>query len=155
MSNKCFIIGATLTFLGAVLHIAIIIVGADGYLASGAGEELAQLARSGSVYPAFLGSILVGIFLGWSLYALSGAGIIRRLPFLKVCLILIAGLCTVRGLYGFFIPVLFNSPYVAALGLWFWIYSSAIWLTIGLLYSAGIRYNWGYISTLKHNEQQL
>lgn len=146
MHSKSFMLAALLTFLGGLLHIAIIIGGPDWYLASGAGEELAQLAQSGSLYPAFLGAILTCIFFGWSLYALSGAGIIRRLPLLKLCLVLIATLCTVRGLYGFFIPLFFTTPYVVSLGGWFWFSSSLIWLTIGLCYAVGIRSRWLYIN---------
>ena len=149
MIKQSFIFGAVLTFLGSLLHIAIIIGGHDWYLASGAGENMATLAKSDSMYPAFVGSILVCIFFGWSLYALSGAGIIRRLPFLKLFLILIAGLCIVRGLYGFFIPLLFNTPYVINLGVWFWVASSMAWLVIGLFYAAGIRSRWPYISGVK------
>ncbi|ALO34498.1 hypothetical protein CMT41_07045 [Colwellia sp. MT41] len=149
MIKQSFIFGAVLTFLGSLLHIAIIIGGPDWYLASGAGENMATLAKSDSMYPAFVGSILVCIFFGWSLYALSGAGIIRRLPFLKLFLILIAGLCIVRGLYGFFIPLLFNTPYVINLGVWFWVASSMVWLVIGLFYAAGIRSRWSYISGVK------
>jgi hypothetical protein len=118
-------------------------------LASGAGENMAKLAESDSIYPTFVGSVLVCIFLGCSLYALSGAGIIRRLPFLKVFLILISALCIVRGLYGFFIPLLFDTPYVVSLGVWFWVYSSMIWLIIGLCYAAGIKSRWSYISDVK------
>lgn len=147
--KHCFIIGAVLTFISSLLHIAIIVGGPDWYLASGAGEAIARLAESGSMYPVFVGSILVSIFLAWSLYALSGAGIIRRLPFLKLFLILIAGLCIVRGLYGFFVPVLFNSAYVASLGIWFWVSSSIIWLATGLFYAEGIRSRWYYITGVK------
>ena len=149
MIKQSFIFGAVLTFLGGLLHIAIIVGGPDWYLASGAGENMATLAKSDSMYPAFVGSILVCIFFGWSLYALSGAGVIRRLPFLKLFLILIAGLCIVRGLYGFFIPLLFNTPYVINLGVWFWITSSMVWSVIGLFYAAGIRSRWSYISGVK------
>lgn len=145
--NWAFITGAILTFFGALLHIAIILGGADWYRASGAGEGLAVLAESGSLYPAFLGSILTSIFFGWSIYALSGAGLIRRLPFLKAALIAIALLCTVRGLYGFVIPIIIQSEYVIKLGTAFWLYSSAIWLAIGLCYAAGLRKNWQYLSS--------
>ncbi len=149
MKARSLILGSALTFLGSMLHIAIIIGGPDWYLASGAGEDLANLAEAGSIYPAFLGSILVCIFLGWSLYGLSGAGVIRRLPFLKLCLLLIAGLCIVRGIYGFFVPFLFPTPYVIHLGTFFWVSSSIIWLAIGLFYAIGIRSNWGYINEPK------
>jgi hypothetical protein len=147
--NKNFIFAAVLTFLGSLLHIAIIIGGPDWYLASGAGESMATLAESDSIYPALIGFILVCIFAGWSLYALSGAGIIRRLPLLKLCLILISALCIVRGLYGFFIPLIFNNSYVVSLGIWFWVYSSVIWLAIGLFYAGGIKARWSYISNVK------
>jgi putative oxidoreductase len=149
MIKLSFIFGSALTFLGSMLHIAIMIGGPDWYLASGAGENIAKLAESGSMYPSFIGSILVCIFFGWSLYALSGAGIIRRLPFLKICLMLITGLCIVRGVYGFFVPLLFNSAYVVSLGMWFWVLSSIIWLAIGIFYAVGIRSNWSYISVVK------
>ncbi|MDC2889721.1 hypothetical protein [Psychrosphaera algicola] len=153
MVKQSFIYGAVLTFLGCILHIAIIIGGPEWYLASGAGENMAKLAETGSIYPAFIGVILVCIFFGWSLYALSGAGVIRRLPFLKECLILISALCMVRGLYGFFVPFLFDSPYVASLGVWFWVYSSTIWLVIGLFYAAGLASRWSYISDKKQSRK--
>lgn len=149
MNTKSFIVAAILTFLGGLLHVAIIIGGPEWYLASGAGEELARLAESGSIYPAFLGSTLVCIFFGWSLYALSGAGVIRRLPLLKACLLLIAGLCIVRGVYGFFIPLLIKTPYVVSLGVWFWVLSSLVWLVIGLSYAVGIRSRWSFINAKK------
>ncbi|WCN13254.1 hypothetical protein GV054_09680 [Marinomonas mediterranea] len=140
-----FILASILTSAGAMLHIAIIIGGPDWYRASGAGNELAQMAESGSVYPAFLGSVLVLIFFGWAIYALSGAGIIMRLPLLKTGLVLIASLCTVRGLYGFFVPVLIKTEYVVGLGIEFWVLSSLVWLAIGLSYLHGLRTNWSYL----------
>ncbi|MDO3384628.1 hypothetical protein QWI17_02125 [Gilvimarinus sp. SDUM040013] len=149
MKKWSFVIGSVLTALGAVLHFAIIIGGPDWYRASGAGEKLAQIAASGSLYPAFLGTCLAFIFLGWSAYALSGAGLIGRLPLLKFALPAIALLCTVRGVYGFFVPFFVKTGYVINLGVGFWVYSSLIWLTIGLSYFAGISLNWTYIAN-KH-----
>lgn len=64
MINNGLIYGSVLTFPAGLLHIAIIIRGPDWYLASGAGEDMAKLAVSGSLYPAIVGSILVCIFFG-------------------------------------------------------------------------------------------
>lgn len=136
---------ALLTSAGAIFHIAIIIGGPVWYRASGAGNELALLAESGSVYPAFLACILALIFFGWAIYALSGAGIIIRLPLLKTVLILISTLCIVRGLYGFCVPVFIKTEYVVGLGVEFWVFSSMIWLSIGLCYLHGLVKNWSYL----------
>ena len=145
-SKWSFLLASILTFVGALLHVAIILGGPDWYRASGAGNELAQMAEAGSYYPLFLGSVLVLIFLGWALYALSGAGVITRLPFLKYVLIAITLLCVVRGLYGFFVPVIIKTKYVIDLGVWFWVFSSIVWLLIGLSYLHGTVKNWVYIN---------
>jgi len=84
MIKQSFIFAAVLTFIGSLLHIAIIVGGPDWYLTFGAGESMTKLTQSDSIYPAFIGSILVCIFFGWSLYALSGAGIIRPPSSFKV-----------------------------------------------------------------------
>ena len=39
----------------------------------------------------------------WAAYGLSGAGVIRRLPLLRLALVLISGAYLVRGLFG--VPV--------------------------------------------------
>lgn len=142
-----FILASLLTSAAAILHIAIIVGGPDWYRASGAGNELALMAESGSAYPAFLGSVLTLIFLGWAIYALSGAGIIIRLPLLKTALILITIVCVVRGLYGFFVPVFIKTEYVASLGVEFWVFSSIVWLSIGLSYLHGVINNWSYLKS--------
>ncbi|WP_370980980.1 hypothetical protein [Agaribacterium sp. ZY112] len=143
-----FSLAAVLSLLAALLHIAIIIGGPTWYLASGAGEQLAAMAASGSWYPTFLGSVLVFIFIAWSLYALSGAGFIARLPFLKFALVAIASVCTLRGLYGFFVPFINKSEYVASLGLSFWFFSSLVWLVLGLSYWLGITSCWADINRM-------
>ncbi len=144
--NWNFIAGAFFTFLVAVYHVAVVIGGADWYRASGAGEELAAMAEAGSLYPPILGSILVLIFLSWSFYALSGAGIILRLPFLKFVLIAISTVFIIRGVYGFFVPVIVQTEYVASMGTSFWVGTSLMSLIIGLSYLTGLRKNWAYIA---------
>ena len=89
VGNQWLRIGGILSFAVALLHMVIIFVGATAYRYFGAGEDMARAAESGSVFPALLTFVLVIIFVLWGLYALSGAGVIRRLPLLRIALIVI------------------------------------------------------------------
>lgn len=82
----------------AILHIAIIFGGAPAYRYFGAGEEMAQMASSGSVLPALITFFIAVIFAVWGLYAFSGARVIRRLPLLQIGLVVIASIYTLRGI---------------------------------------------------------
>ena len=99
LQNKHWLIlGGSLSVAIALLHVAIIFGGAPAYRYFGAGEEMAELATNGSVLPALLTLFLAMIFTLWGLYAFSGAGLMRRLPLLRLGLILIAGVYTLRGI---------------------------------------------------------
>lgn len=118
----------------ALLHVAIIFVGPAGYRYFGAGD-LAPLAEQGSAVPALITSLLVALFAAWGAYALSGAGVLRPLPLLRVALVLIAAIYTLRGLA--VIPELIllargglTAPRMAVF--------SAVSLAIGLLHIAGL-----------------
>ena len=89
------LIAALSSFAIAALHIAIAFVGAPAYLYFGGS---AQLVHSGSSLPTIMTLVLAGVFLVFGLYALSGAGFIRRLPLLGMSLVVIGGLYTFRGL---------------------------------------------------------
>src|SRR3712207_9506617 len=82
--------GALLTGAASLLHVAIIVGGPDWYRFFGAGERMARLAARGSSYPAILTAGIAAALAVWALYALSGAGVVRRLPFLRLALALIA-----------------------------------------------------------------
>jgi len=59
-ANKLLLFAGALSGVAALLHVAIIIGGAEWYRFFGAGEELASMAKSGSWYPAVLtGAIAV------------------------------------------------------------------------------------------------
>lgn len=97
MKNQWLILGGILSFAVALLHVIIIFIGAPAYRYFGAGEDMATAAESGSAFPALLTLFLVAIFAIWGFYGLSGAGVIRRLPLLKIALILIGAVYTLRG----------------------------------------------------------
>ncbi|MCG8528161.1 MAG: hypothetical protein MI748_17405 [Opitutales bacterium] len=129
------------SLLIALLHVVIIFVGAEGYRYFGAGEEMAQMAERGELYPTIATSIITLIFAIWGLYGLSSAGVIRKLPLLKPALWTIAVIFCLRGLM--LIPFLFllNSPYANELRERpvFTVLTSLVSLLLGIGYLSGAR----------------
>ncbi len=96
--HNAWLLAAGAASLGiAVLHIAIIFVGARGYAYFGAGD-LAVLALRGSNYPAFITSLITFVFVVWAAFAASGAGLLPSLPFLRPALAAITLVYCLRGL---------------------------------------------------------
>ncbi|MCI0478006.1 MAG: hypothetical protein L0Y55_17320, partial [Anaerolineales bacterium] len=89
--------GAAANFGIAALHVLIVIVGVPGYIFFGT-ADLARLAMQGSPIPAIATLALAALFAAFGMYALSGAGIIRRLPFTRLALVCIGSVYTLRGL---------------------------------------------------------
>lgn len=81
----------------ALLHVAVILAGAPAYRYFGAGEEMATLAERGSLVPALITLLVTLVFSLFALYAFSGAGLVRRLPLLRLGLCAIAGIYVLRG----------------------------------------------------------
>lgn len=135
--SPILVVAAGLSALAALLHLACIAVGALGYRLLGAGEGMAQMALSGHWYPAVITSVIAAILFAWSLYALSGSGLIRRLPFLRTVLIAITGVYLLRGVA--FFPLMAHFP---GNSMTFWYVSSAICLLFGVVHSFGLRQAW-------------
>jgi hypothetical protein len=138
--NIYLITGAALSAAVAVLHIGCIIFGATWYRFMGVGEGMATLAERGSVRPAIITSFIVLVFIIWSLYALSGAGVISDLPLLRWMLLVITSIYLLRGLLGFF---LYTKPLGRTSEFWLW--SSGICLVLGLIHMMGLQQVWGQI----------
>ncbi|MDO6567713.1 hypothetical protein Q4561_11645 [Alteromonas sp. 1_MG-2023] len=135
--NNQLIIGGCLSFLAALLHIGCVWGGPDWYLFFGAGERMAQLAADGDPYPTIVTLVIASVLTGWGLYALSGAGVIFKLPLLKICLVLITAVYLLRGLAGLVGPFLTSSPVVQQNSITFWIVSSMICCIYGTFYLLG------------------
>ena len=142
LSNYLLILGGLLCFGFAVFQIAIGIV-PEWSAYWGAGDELT------SNRPLLLGASLVVTLLCVvaGLYALSGAGLIRRLPLLRTGLMVIGIICTLRGI-GFVSLVLtglgvFPStvPILTTALL-----SSFVFLLMGLCYLLGLAFGWRSLS---------
>jgi len=138
--NITLIGAALLSAIAALIHIGCIIYGASWYRFFGAGEQMAIWAEQGSNKPSVITSFIVLVLTVWSLYAFSAAGVIAKLPFMKLALIGITSIYLLRGLAGFFLigNSMGRSPE-------FWLWSSLICSIIGVLHLLGLKQIWSTI----------
>lgn len=131
------IIAGTLSAVVAVLHLGCIYFGGSWYRFFGAGEQMARLSEQGSSKPTLITSGIILILSIWSLYAFSAAGIIFKLPLTRIVLVLITFIYLARGIVGFF---LINNPIGRSPE--FWIWSSIICLSFGVVHLIGLKQQW-------------
>lgn len=142
VGSVALIVGGVSSALAALAHIGIIIGGPSWYRFFGAGERMAQMASVGSWRPAVITSLIALVLFAWSAYALSGAGLIQRLPFLRIFLVLVTAVYSARGIAGFFLA--YYAP--GSNGAAFWIWSSAVCLVFGVVHAVGVWGRWDYLS---------
>lgn len=138
-AERWLLAGGVGTGLASLLHLAIIVGGPEWYRFFGAGERMARQAAMGSPTPAILTAGIALVLAVWTFYALSGAGVIRRLPLLGVVLSIIAAILLLRGLLGIPSVFLVDDPYAAQLRakMTFMVVTSAICVGLGLCYAIG------------------
>jgi hypothetical protein len=147
--NYFLLFAGVLSTLAALLHVAIIVGGADWYRFFGAGEEMASMVEAGSLLPAFVIFGIAVVLSAWALYAFSGAGVFRRLPLLRPALIVISLIYLVRGLG--IIPVYYLTPNkVNDFLLW----SSLLSIVYGLSYAIGIGLDWKGLGERRKGERR-
>ena len=139
-TNVLLSIAAVLNAIVALLHIGCIYYGATWYRFMGAGEGMATLAEKGNIQPTIITSFIVLVFSIWTAYALSGAGVISQLPLLSWVLSAITAIYLLRGVAGFFF---YSNPLGRTPEFWLW--SSAICLTLGLVHMFGLKQIWAQI----------
>jgi len=142
--KRLLVVGGLLTAAAALLHVAIILGGPDWYRFFGAGERMARLAARGSIYPAIVTACIAAVLGVWALYAFSGAGLIRRLPLLRLALTLIAAVYLARGILGVPVVLLMDDVYTNQLKgrMTFMVVSSLICVVLGLCYGVGAARIW-------------
>jgi uncharacterized membrane protein YwzB len=138
--NSYLMIAGTLSALASIIHIGCIFFGASWYRFFGAGEQMAMLAEQGSLKPTIITSGIVIVLAIWSLYAFSAAGLISKLPLTQLALIVITSIYLIRGIAGFF---LITNPIGRSPEFWLW--SSAISLSLGLIHLIGLKQQWNKI----------
>jgi hypothetical protein len=139
--NYFLIAGGAMSAVAAALHLGCILFGASWYRFLGAGEKMARLAEAGSSYPARVTLVITAMLLVWSAYALSGAGVIPRLPLLRTILCAIAAVYLFRGFV--FYPLM---PLFPGNSTTFWLVSGAICAAIGVVHAIGITQAWPVLS---------
>lgn len=138
--NKFLVTGAILSVIAALLHLGCIAFGAPWYRLLGAGERMAQMDLAGHWYPTVVALAISGILLLWSAIALSGAGVIPKLPLTRLALCAITVVYLLRGV-GFVLLM----PYFPGNSAAFWFWSSAICLVFGLVHLIGLRQAWPHL----------
>lgn len=139
MSGRILLIAAAAAdALAALLHLAVIAGGASWYRFVGAGARMARMVERGLVLPHLYTVAIAGILLVWAAYALSGAGVIGRLPLLRLGLVVISAIYLVRSL-----ALFLSLPPPEGASADFWTWSSLIVLAIGLLHALGTWRAWG------------
>lgn len=135
--NIVLVMGACLSAVAALLHIGIIFGGGPWYRFFGAGEHMAQAAEAGKLFPALITVGIALVLAAWGAYALSGAGVIQKLPFLKPALLVITAIYLLRGL-AVVSFVIFARDSATPFILW----SSGICMLYGAVHGFGLAQVW-------------
>ncbi|VVS95624.1 hypothetical protein [Desulfoluna spongiiphila] len=142
--NPCLVVAGWCSVSIAALHVAIILGGGDWYRFVGAGKNMAAMAENGSWIPMGLTLTIILIFLMFGLYAFSGAGYVRSLPFTKAALVVTSCVYLTRGIGSIPVIVFVEHPYLADMTtrIVFVFVSSVLSLIIGVLYGIGTLALW-------------
>ncbi|MCJ8299030.1 MAG: hypothetical protein MJK13_08875, partial [Pseudomonadales bacterium] len=100
VNNYPMLVAGTLSAIAALLHLLIIVGGAAWYRFFGAGEQMAQMAEAGSIYPAAVTLAIAAVLGVWAFYGFSAAGLITALPFMKFALVVISLIYLFRAIGG-------------------------------------------------------
>lgn len=135
--NNWLLAGAGLSGIAALLHLAIIAGGPDWYRFFHAGPRMVALSQRDPLHAAVVAIAIAAVLTLWACYALSGAGVIARLPLLRLGLVTISAIYLLRGLA---LPYLLVFRPQGIDG--FWVWSSLIVFGFGLTYAIGTAQTW-------------
>lgn len=135
--NLYLIIAAAFSTIAAFLHYACIIWGAPLFRFLGAGEQIARMAERGHWYASFAAFVIGSLLMLCAAYALSAAGLILQLPFVRFVLSAFTAILFLRG---FAFPLL--KPFFPGNSALFWYVTSAICLVMASVHLLGLRQAW-------------
>jgi len=135
--NIPLLVGAVLSLIAAFLHFACIFWGANGFRFLGAGKPIISMSAAGHWYPPFIAFVVGTVLAIWALYALSGAGVIFPLPYMRLALLAITAVYLLRALAFPLLKPAFPDNSTA-----FWLVTSAVCLVIGLTHLVGLIQVW-------------
>ena len=137
MTNGWLFAGGVLSGIASILHLGCIVGGPAWYRFFGAGERIARMAERDMIEPTIVTLFIAAVLAGWSVYALSGAGVLRGLPLLRPILVAI---CAVYLLRAAALPVMLATMHERSAT--FLVWSSAIVLVIGMVHAIGLWTGW-------------
>jgi hypothetical protein len=108
LANNWLLCAGVAAAAGAVLHVAILFGGPEWYAFFGAPRGMVEMARAGHPRAAISCLVIAAILSVFAAYAFSGAGRIRRLPWLRTGLALLGGALVLRGVA--FVPLVVWKP---------------------------------------------
>lgn len=97
--RRALLAGAAASCAIAALHVAIPFAGAGWYRFFGAPALAAAVERGSTLRPAVMTFAFAAIFALWGLYAISAAGLVRRLPLLRTALVVVGTIYVLRGCF--------------------------------------------------------
>jgi hypothetical protein len=95
--NPWLLAGGVASAAAAVAHLLCIPGGARWYRAMGAGERMVRAVARGEARPHLVTLVIAAVLATWAAYALSGAGVLPRLPLLRPVLAGVAAAYLLRG----------------------------------------------------------
>lgn len=136
--NDWLLVGGVLSIGAALLHLACIVGGPDWYRALGAGERMARMVEAGRAGPIVVTVAITAVLAGFGAYALSGAGLLPRLPLLRWGLMAITAVYLIRGMALFWHAAMRRPDLTST----FVTVSSVILLAFGFLHLIGLWRGW-------------
>lgn len=134
-SNRGWILlAAVIASAGAAIHAGATLGGAAWYAFFRAPPAIVASAQAGTWLAPVSALVIAALMAICAAYALSAAGVIRRLPLLRTALATIAGICLLRGLL--LIPLAIKRPDLVDT---FETVAGAIWLLAGIGFAVGFR----------------
>jgi len=126
------VIVAGIALFTALAHMSCIILGEACYRAQLAPEPVIQSAIQGSWEAPISTTFISAIFVVCAIYALSAAKIVRPVPFLRLGIFVISGMCIIRGIATIPIVMMLSGevPIFAYV-------SGFVWFVSGVLCIAG------------------
>ena len=127
--------------LAALAHLAVIAGGPEWYRWFGAGEPMAQAAARGAVFPAAATAGIAAVLAVWAAYAFAAAGLLPRLPLMRLALAAITLVLLGRGL-AILAPDAWRPDLTYSFKLW----SSLIVLALAACFALGTWQAWPTLS---------
>ncbi len=137
LHNPFMLAAALFSLAAAALHFVCIPWGANGFRILGAGTAIVRMAQAGHWLPPLFAFVIGSVLTVWALYALSAAGFIQPLPFVRLALATITAIYLARALAFPLLKPVFpgNSPT-------FWLISSGVSFVVGLTHLLGLIQVW-------------